>query len=126
MTNQPALLDIPELLLEIFSHLPTQRDQIRFLLLCKATWSVAVGEMWKEVRDAWHVTALLPSKVTIVGPVPQKIKVCLCPICPLSGLQGRREADWAGSEKEWSYRAGTRQGAGARLGMTEMDWQELD
>ncbi|EJU03129.1 hypothetical protein DACRYDRAFT_106302 [Dacryopinax primogenitus] len=64
----PGVFTIPELLLAIYFHLHDPLSQICFMLLCKATWRVGVGERWKTILDAWQIRALLPPDVEIQGP----------------------------------------------------------
>ncbi|KZO96960.1 hypothetical protein CALVIDRAFT_105610 [Calocera viscosa TUFC12733] len=69
------LFQIPELVLAILSYLPDKADQKCFLLLCRATWNILVGETWKEIRDPWRLSALLPNDVKLLGPGAKETKV---------------------------------------------------
>ncbi|KZT60295.1 hypothetical protein CALCODRAFT_553757 [Calocera cornea HHB12733] len=54
------IFEIPELLLAIFEYLDRSPDQLKFMLICRATQSVAIEAMWRDVCDVWQLFDLMP------------------------------------------------------------------
>ncbi|EJU03144.1 hypothetical protein DACRYDRAFT_106317 [Dacryopinax primogenitus] len=70
-TAATRVLNTPELVLEIFSHLHDHKSKACFMLLGRCTWRVGVAENWIE---DWQLRALFPPDVEIRGRVPVAVK----------------------------------------------------